>query len=104
MEGGSVRRSVVWNVSCPVGGQAKHNSSTSENAYSTTLVNKTGLPYARRRLLGTCQSTPGGGKHYQHDDEHCHYLPYRDNAFQCSAWRHEYPRRPQKEVKYTNND
>src|SRR5215216_3998002 len=40
-----------------------------------------GLPYARRRLSGSCQSTPGGGKHYQHDDEDCHYLPYHDNGF-----------------------
>src|SRR5215212_8416579 len=78
---------------------------TSENSSSTTLVNKPGLlPYARRRLLGTCQSTPGGGKHYQHDDEYCHYLPYRDNRFQCCSWRKDYPRRPQKEVEYTNND
>src|SRR5215212_11568051 len=77
---------------------------TSQNTPSTTFVNKPSLPYARRRLLGTCQSTPGGGKHYQHYDEHCQYLPYRDNRFQCCSWRHEYPRRPQKEVEYTNND
>jgi hypothetical protein len=61
-------------------------------------VNKTGLPYARRRLFGSCQITPGGGKHYQHDDEGCHYLPYHDNGFQCSAWRKDHRRRPERKL------
>ena len=62
-----------------------------------------GLPYARRSA-GTCQSTPGVGKHYQHYDEDCHYLRYCDEILQCGPWRHDYPRRSYKEVEHTNND
>src|SRR5918998_6865028 len=74
------------------------------DSFSRTFVNKPGLPYARRRSFGSCQSTLGGGKHYQHDDEDCQHLSYHDNGFQCSAWRKEYPWQPRKEVEYTNND
>ena len=59
---------------------------------------------AKRRSFGSCQCPPRVGKHYQNYDEDCHYLRYCDNTFQCSPWRHEYPRRSQKEVERTNNN
>ena len=43
---------------------------------------KPGLPYARRRLVGSCQSTPRGRKHHQHEDEDIAHNRYSGSNLQ----------------------
>src|SRR5215212_1133583 len=63
---------------------------------------KPSLPYARRSIR-RCQSTPRGGKHYQHNDDDCHYRQHCASDLYSSVWSQDYPRRSQKEVDHTND-